>query len=335
MFAQNLIPPILTEAREGGVLDQLEVSSSSPKPSSGIKEIGRKPGRQQSRTFPTRSAGRRREIVEHVSAVLERITAWEVPGEDERDRDYVRRRILDLKELTQYVGTILEDRQQQAGDDYRVLDVGTTLGVLPLTLQSMGIKASACDHPRFEVYRPWIEKEGVPYQSFDLMDGELPYASVSFDVVTFKQVIEHLPFSAKPTLKSFYRILRPGGLLLLSTPNIARLSSVLRLLMRRTVHPPIEQFFHADFPFTGHYREYTLDEVKKMLVWSGFEVIESAYLQQQDALFLVSQKKRFASNLFAPIRWAEIIALSAWRPFSFLVPSLSQFLFVVARKPVH
>jgi hypothetical protein len=148
-------------------------------------------------------------------------------------------------------------------------------------------------------------------------------------------VIEHLPFSARATLESFYRILRPGGLLLLSTPNIARLSSVLRLLLRRTVHPPIEQFFHADFPFTGHYREYTLDEVKKMLVWSGFEVLQTAYLQQHDVLFLLSQKKRFAGNLFAPIRWAEIVALSAWRPFSFLVPSLSQFLFVVARKPVY
>ncbi len=319
----------------GELLDQLQISASSPKsPSQNSSEVGIKPGRQENRTFTFRNAGTRREIARHIAAVLERITAWQVPGEDERDRDYIRRRILDQKELTQYVRVILEDRQQHSGDDYRVLDVGTTLGVLPLTLQSMGIKASACDHPRFEVYRQWIEREGVPYLPFDLMEGELPYASGSFDVITFKQVIEHLPFSAKPTLKSFHRILRPGGLLLLSTPNIARLSSVLRLLLRRTVHPPIEQFFHADFPFSGHYREYALDEIKKMIVWSGFEVQRTAFLQQHDVLFLLSQKKRFASNLFAPIRWAEIIALSAWRPFSFLVPSFSQFLFVVARKPL-
>jgi SAM-dependent methyltransferase len=198
----------------------------------------------------------------------------------------------------------------------------------------MGINASACDHPQFEVYGTWIEKEGIPYSRFDLMEGELPYASGSFDVITFKQVIEHLPFSVKPTLKSFYRILRPGGLLLLSTPNIARLSSVVRLILRKSVHPPLEHFFNSEFPFTGHYREYTLDELKRMVVWSGFDVARTAYLQQHDVSFLLSQRKRFAHNLFMPITWKEILALMAWRPFTFLMPSLSQVLFVVAKKPV-
>jgi 2-polyprenyl-3-methyl-5-hydroxy-6-metoxy-1,4-benzoquinol methylase len=272
-------------------------------------------------------------IAEHVADVLERIIAWPIPGEDDRDRDYVRRRILDLKELTQYIEVILNTRQQHSGDGFKVLDVGTSLGILPLTLRSMGISASACDHPRLGKYGPWIEKEGVPYSQFDLMEGDLPYASNSFDVITFKQVIEHLPFSPKPTLQSFYRILRPGGLLLLSTPNIVRLSSVLRLLLRKSVHAPVDHFFHSEFPFTGHYREYTLDEIKRMLVWSGFDVARSVYLQQHNVLFLLRQRKRFANNLFMPISWKEILVMSAWRPFAFLMPSLSQFLFVVARKP--
>jgi len=227
----------------------------------------------------------------------------------------------------------LEDRRRRPNTEYKVLDVGTTLGILPLTLQSMGIGACACDHPRFGIYGDWIEKEGVPYTSFDLTGGELPYATASFDVVTFKQVIEHLPFSAKPTLRSFYRILRPGGLLLLSTPNIVRLSSVFRLLWRKSVHSPLEHFFESEFPFTGHFREYTMEEIKRMVVWSGFDVEQTAYLQQHDALFLLRQRRRFAKNLFEPIGWKEILALFAWRPFTFLIPSLSQLLFVAARKP--
>jgi SAM-dependent methyltransferase len=167
----------------------------------------------------------------------------------------------------------------------------------------------------------------------DLKDGELPYASASFDMITFKQVIEHLPFSAKPSLKSFHRVLRPGGLLLLSTPNIARLSSVIRLLMRKSVHPPLEHFFESDFPFTGHFREYTMEEVQRMLVWSGFDVVGSRYLQQHDALFLLRHRKRFAHNLFDRISWKEILTFWAWRPLTVLMPSLSQFLFVIAKKP--
>ena len=195
----------------------------------------------------SRNSGRRREIAQHIAEVLEKIVAWPMTGADERARDYIRHWILDLKQLTQFIEVVLDCRQQHLGDDFRVLDVGTSLGILPMTLKRMGITACACDHPRQGGYGPWIEKEGVPYSEFDLKEGELPYEDCSFDVITFKQVIEHLPFSAKPAFKSFYRVLRPGGLLVLSTPNIARLSTFVRLLLRKTVHPPIEDFFNSEF----------------------------------------------------------------------------------------
>ncbi|MGO8791409.1 MAG: class I SAM-dependent methyltransferase [Terriglobia bacterium] len=326
-----LYPGAKKRVREVG---QLEIPGSSPKTREKTEDISRSQARQkQNPKFATRKSNRRREIAQHITGVLERIIAWPIPGEDERDRDYVRCRFLDLKELTQFIEVILDCRERHPGDDFRVLDVGTSLGVLPLALRSMGICASACDHPRFEGYAEWIEKEGVPYSSFDLMAGELPYASGSFDVITFKQVIEHLPFSPKQTLQSFYRLLRPGGLLLLSTPNLARLSTVVRLLFRKSIHAPLDQFFHSEFPFTGHYREYTLDEIKRMLVLIGFDVARTAYHQQHNVMFLLRQRKRFANNLFMPIIWKEILALAAWRPFTLLMPSLSQFLFVVARKP--
>ena len=130
---------------------------------------------------------RRREIAQHVAGALEKIVAWPVPGDDERDRDYVRRRILDLKELTLYISVILDDRQRQLGEEYSVLDVGTGLGILPLALRGTDIKSSACDNTRFDEYGGWIEKEGVPSSRCDLMEGELPYPSASFDVITFKR----------------------------------------------------------------------------------------------------------------------------------------------------
>jgi len=315
-------------------MGQFEIPTLSLRTRENSEDISRSQGRQiQNPKLSIRKSDRRRKIAQHITEVLEKVIAWPIPGEDERDRDYVRRRFLDLKELTQFIEVVLDRREKHRGDDFKVLDVGTSLGILPLTLRTMGIDASACDHPRFEVYGEWIAKGGVPYSRFDLMDGELPYASGSFDVITFKQVIEHLPFSPKPTLQSFYRILRPGGLLLLSTPNIARLSAVLRLLLRRSIHPPLDHFFNSEFPFTGHYREYTLNEIKRMLVWSGFAVARTAYLQQYNVLFLLRQRKRFANSLFMPISWREILVFSAWRPFTLLMPSLSQFLFIVARKP--
>jgi SAM-dependent methyltransferase len=57
----------------------------------------------------------------------------------------------------------------------------------------------------------------------DLLEA-LPYPSESFDIVILSEVIEHLP-SIRTAIAEAGRILKPGGHLILSTPNIARLHS--------------------------------------------------------------------------------------------------------------
>lgn len=56
---------------------------------------------------------------------------------------------------------------------------------------------------------------------FRVMDGTaLPYADNHFDKIVSFETIEHTT-SYKEMLKEFYRTLKPGGLLILSTPNAA------------------------------------------------------------------------------------------------------------------
>jgi len=47
---------------------------------------------------------------------------------------------------------------------------------------------------------------------------ELPFADGSFDCVTFQEVIEHLEGAAR-AVKELNRVLRPGGTMIVSTPN--------------------------------------------------------------------------------------------------------------------
>ncbi|MDQ3897249.1 MAG: class I SAM-dependent methyltransferase [Actinomycetota bacterium] len=50
--------------------------------------------------------------------------------------------------------------------------------------------------------------------------GTLPFRSASFDVVTFVEVLEHLPTHLERlALEEIRRVLRPDGLLLLTTPH--------------------------------------------------------------------------------------------------------------------
>jgi 2-polyprenyl-3-methyl-5-hydroxy-6-metoxy-1,4-benzoquinol methylase len=56
------------------------------------------------------------------------------------------------------------------------------------------------------------------------LDEALPFPAESYDIVLLTEVIEHLPNHFK-SLGEIARIVRPGGYLILTTPNIARLHS--------------------------------------------------------------------------------------------------------------
>lgn len=61
----------------------------------------------------------------------------------------------------------------------------------------------------------------------------LPYGEGSFDRALCLDVLEHLPFDAQPkALAELHRVLRPGGELLVSIPNLAHLQSRIHFLLR-------------------------------------------------------------------------------------------------------
>jgi SAM-dependent methyltransferase len=74
---------------------------------------------------------------------------------------------------------------------------------------------------------------GLPIDENVDLTQPLPYPSESYDLVILSEVIEHLP-NFIPILREAARVLRPGGHLVLSTPNIARLHSRLGFFLDGT-----------------------------------------------------------------------------------------------------
>src|SRR5439155_4936647 len=75
-------------------------------------------------------------------------------------------------------------------------------------------------------------REGERHVPFDLKTAdrrELWPELGEYDVVVCAEVIEHLPVSPLPPLRFLGSALRPGGWLVLQTPNAARLGNRLRL----------------------------------------------------------------------------------------------------------
>jgi 2-polyprenyl-3-methyl-5-hydroxy-6-metoxy-1,4-benzoquinol methylase len=116
------------------------------------------------------------------------------------------------------------------GDGKRVLEVGCSTGYLSERLVQRGntVVGLELDPEAAREAEQWCERVLVG----DLERMELPFEPASFDVVLCGDVIEHLrdPGAALARLRP---LLKPGGRLVVSTPNIANWAMRLSLLAGR------------------------------------------------------------------------------------------------------
>ena len=103
---------------------------------------------------------------------------------------------------------------------------------------------------------------------FNVEEDGFPYPDDSFDVVLFGEMIEHMLMDPMATLRQIHRVLKPNGLLVLTTPNVARIENVLRLLHGANLYDPYSGYG----PYGRHNREYTRHELHRLLEFAGFDV---------------------------------------------------------------
>lgn len=162
----------------------------------------------------------------------------------------------------------------------RVLDFGAYFGNFALFLRRLGYAAEAADNYAFYngAFDPCLQVlEAAGVQVISLAGEERELSSLPaarYDAVLCLGVIEHLPHTPKALLGALDRALRPGGTLVLETPNLAYLYKRERLANGDSIFPPIEQQFHVEPPFEGHHREYVTREVTWMLGEIGHQVDE-------------------------------------------------------------
>ena len=106
------------------------------------------------------------------------------------------------------------------------LDIGSGEGQLVGAIRvRYGLRTSACDYTDTLMKDPTQRVDIV-----DLNDGNLPYLDGRFCLVTCIETIEHLE-QTRSLLREIFRVLEPGGLAVITTPNILNLRSRLRYLM--------------------------------------------------------------------------------------------------------
>src|SRR5437879_737827 len=109
----------------------------------------------------------------------------------------------------------------------RILDAPCGAGALVASLNEVGFEAWGADlQPEAQAVL------GERFRCGDL-NSQLPWPEASFDVVVSVEGIEHIE-NRFGFLREVHRLLRPGGLLVITTPNIVSLRSRVRLDRKST-----------------------------------------------------------------------------------------------------
>ncbi|MDI6777756.1 MAG: class I SAM-dependent methyltransferase [Patescibacteria group bacterium] len=116
-------------------------------------------------------------------------------------------------------------------------------------------------------------QKGIEVNQY-FFDGEnkLPYDDNFFDVAVAGEIIEHI-YDTDFFLAEIYRVLKPEGKLLISTPNVASLGR--RALLFFGFNPIIELSLN-ELDSSGHIRYFTFKSLQGLLKKHNFKIIVSS-----------------------------------------------------------
>jgi SAM-dependent methyltransferase len=178
----------------------------------------------------------------------------------------------------------LDIAKAHLAQDAAVLEMGSIPLLFTAALHGSGYTVTGCDIAP-ERYAAAIAGAGINVLKCDIETQRLPFADGCFDGVVFNELFEHLRINPIFTLSEVLRVTKPGGTLMLSSPNLRSLAGIGNFLIRNRAYScsgdiyaeynKLERLGHM-----GHVREYTTTEVIEFLAAIGFAVTKIIYRGQ-------------------------------------------------------
>jgi len=182
----------------------------------------------------------------------------------------------------------------------RVLDLGAGQGALSMRLTDLGylVTAADMDSDDFKVADK-VDFERINFDSDDDVERFAERHHEQFDAVCGVEVIEHLEDQWR-YIRSLKRMLRPGGVMVVTTPNITSWLSRLIFLLKGRFH----QFADEDLSY-GHIAPITPFELRLILEREGMEQLEMVPAGTLPPLYLSGLRMTllsFVALLFRPFQ---------------------------------
>jgi 2-polyprenyl-3-methyl-5-hydroxy-6-metoxy-1,4-benzoquinol methylase len=200
-----------------------------------------------------------------------------------------------------------------------VLEVGCANGYIACLFNELGFRASAIDSYDEAVREAMFARRDIAFTKGNLNDAPplTSFADNSMSVVVLGEVFEHILNHPAGLLQAVYRILRPGGAVILTTPNPSTLANSIRLLGDGYVLWGTPSFLR-EVKLQGttvidrgdiHYREYPAWIVTVLMKELGYRIESVQYYRAAIAPTHSTAKKAVKTAL-------ALSGLSKTRPFA-------------------
>ena len=203
--------------------------------------------------------------------------------------------------------------EQFADREARIAEFGAAPFFLSLALAKRGYNLECLDLAP-DAFTEFLKSTGLPVRRINFEVEQLPCADESFDVVLFNEVFEHLRINPIATMREVRRVLKPGGTLLLSTPNCRSLRGLWTLLRHHTTCHVVKDLYDEynkllERGYMGHVREYTAREVSGFLTKVGFRLTRIVYRDYGPPI-----RRRASVAVVSSIERAICVVAPSWKP---------------------
>ena len=215
--------------------------------------------------------------------------------------------------------TVLSMLKAQPGETILDVGCGNARDIVPILDAKARIIGIDVSEEMIRQGKIDLARAGFPDVELKVGDAtQLKLSSESFDGVLCSEVIEHIPDAAK-AIREIHRVLKPGGRLVLSTPNRASWYGFDRYVLWTKMLG-----MTWNHPF-DHWR--TMDEVCQLLREHGFHVVVTG---------TVCYVPGFVLTYFLPrlVQRAIVAGVRKWEPVAaLLAPRYGYLSVVMAKKP--
>ena len=167
---------------------------------------------------------------------------------------------------------VIEQLDHYGRGGCRAIEVGVGCGVFTLEMAARDFRVSAVDiNPMFLAHLAG----NAAIESYQL-DATNPLGIGQHDLALCSEVLEHVdPVRSQGMVNSLFDALRPGGLLILSTPQAYSVVELLSRLFRFGPFLALARKLYGQAEELGHINLLTAGAVEAQLRKAGFEIVSA------------------------------------------------------------